>query len=527
MTSPRFNPSPPSLDQEIIINGHKRPAPQWKEIPLVSGSPDSLSAGRSWYYLVLAFLGYIIIQLFYRDYLIDDAFIHLTFARNIIDGKGFTFNGGEPTYGVTAPLWTLLLAGAGKVVGVDPLMVKVLSGLLGGLTIVFWFRLARGVGLSPYWSSLGAMIWGFNAFLGRWSASGMETPLALLLLILAFDAQWRERWGLAGIWCGLATLTRPEVFGLGVLFSFEALTRRNRKGAVVLFSLFLLSLMPWYLYAYFTFHTLTPNPALIKMNVGVASLADLAVNLYRTTGVLFLGNGVEIVIAGAGVIVLLTRRGGVNPWWGRLVALLIVWALFPPVFFLVKGVFVQSRYLLLSFPPILLGAMLVLQAISQHFPSRMAHRWAIGLVSLLVVWQLMVTQFMLLPHIERFKVTMNVLRDFGQELQSSTPQNTLVAVGDVGAVGYYSARPILDLEGLVTRSIIPLRQSHSYDELVEKELFFLVDKPQYLIDKSPQPLRMLFINPQRYKVVDAKVIPRAMVGERPEPIYYVLYQIVD
>ncbi len=41
---------------------------------------------------------------------LDDAWIHQTFARNLVQFKEWSFNPGYPTSGSTSPLWTLLLA---------------------------------------------------------------------------------------------------------------------------------------------------------------------------------------------------------------------------------------------------------------------------------------------------------------------------------------------------------------------------------------------------------------------------------
>ncbi|MEY4069684.1 MAG: hypothetical protein RL721_298, partial [Candidatus Eisenbacteria bacterium] len=53
-----------------------------------------------------------------RDYLTDDTFIHLQYARHLAGGEGFVFNAGERVYGSTSPLWVLLLADA-IAMGVD------------------------------------------------------------------------------------------------------------------------------------------------------------------------------------------------------------------------------------------------------------------------------------------------------------------------------------------------------------------------------------------------------------------------
>ena len=42
---------------------------------------------------------------------LDDSWIHLQFARNLAEGRGFSYNPGVPVSGSTAPLWTLALGG--------------------------------------------------------------------------------------------------------------------------------------------------------------------------------------------------------------------------------------------------------------------------------------------------------------------------------------------------------------------------------------------------------------------------------
>src|SRR5262249_56043145 len=48
---------------------------------------------------------------------LDDSWIHLHFARNLAEGRGFAYNPGVPVAGSTAPLWTLLLAAVARVAG--------------------------------------------------------------------------------------------------------------------------------------------------------------------------------------------------------------------------------------------------------------------------------------------------------------------------------------------------------------------------------------------------------------------------
>ena len=58
---------------------------------------------------------------------LDDSWIHLHFARNLAEGRGFAYNPGVPVSGSTAPLWTLLLAGVFAGLGSHPALAKVLG----------------------------------------------------------------------------------------------------------------------------------------------------------------------------------------------------------------------------------------------------------------------------------------------------------------------------------------------------------------------------------------------------------------
>ena len=58
---------------------------------------------------------------------LDDSWIHMQFARNLAEGRGFSYNPGVPVSGSTAPLWTLALGGAFAVLGSHPVLAKVLG----------------------------------------------------------------------------------------------------------------------------------------------------------------------------------------------------------------------------------------------------------------------------------------------------------------------------------------------------------------------------------------------------------------
>ena len=52
---------------------------------------------------------------------LDDAWIHQTYARNLVENSEWAFLPGQPSSGSTAPLWTVMLA-IGRWLGIEPRM---------------------------------------------------------------------------------------------------------------------------------------------------------------------------------------------------------------------------------------------------------------------------------------------------------------------------------------------------------------------------------------------------------------------
>jgi len=149
---------------------------------------------------------------------LDDSWIHMQFARNLAEGRGFSYNPGVPVSGSTAPLWTLALGGAFAVLGSHPVLAKVLgigatlgtAWLAGRLALAWTDRVAAALLASGLVALTGPMVWG--------ALSGMEVALAALLVTAALLLHARGRAGAAGAALGAAALARPEAVLLLPLF---------------------------------------------------------------------------------------------------------------------------------------------------------------------------------------------------------------------------------------------------------------------------------------------------------------------
>lgn len=146
---------------------------------------------------------------------LDDAWIHLQFARNLGNGQGFSYNTGMPVAGSTAPLWTILLSVPARV-GWDPILTsKVLGTALTIVTAILaaslteWLTRSRGAGFFTGLALALApkMAWG--------SLSGMEVTMYAALVtatVLAYLRALETGSPVWGLLAGLAGFSRPEAF---------------------------------------------------------------------------------------------------------------------------------------------------------------------------------------------------------------------------------------------------------------------------------------------------------------------------
>lgn len=160
-----------------------------------------------------------------RDLTFDDPFITYRYARNLAAGVGPVYNPGEPVLATTAPLFAALLALLARL-GLDvPAAARWLGVLAiagGALVLLAW-----GERAGQRWPGrAAALVYVLCPLL--WLTLGFEAPLLLLLGSAAAFALDERRPALAGLLAGLATGLRGDGAVLAVALGVAALlARRN------------------------------------------------------------------------------------------------------------------------------------------------------------------------------------------------------------------------------------------------------------------------------------------------------------
>lgn len=278
------------------------------------------------------------------DYTPDDTYIYLQYARNLASGEGFSFNEAAPSYGVPGPLWVAVIA-AGTGLGLDPYVVaKTLDLLFASFAILVLYILAFVMLQDKLFALMVAWMFSFDAWFLRWTSSGLETSLTVLLCILVIWYAYRKEYGIASFVTGVLTLVRPEGALMMLAVTGDILLhgeRGSERNLRIVRSLLVFGIVVgvWLVIAFVHFGSIV-SPA--SSTVGFSIARSVGVWL-STVNILGATQGVAIATVAAGFVWIVRRRG-----WRMLRddGFPLIWVIAVPAFYLLFSVPVGSRDLL-------------------------------------------------------------------------------------------------------------------------------------------------------------------------------------
>ena len=155
----------------------------------------------------------------FPQYTGDDAFIHFTYVRNLLERGIIAYNGPHPSFGSSSILWVLLGALASWPTGAIPQTMRVLGATFYVLSVVLAVATVhRQHPLSARGQVLIAVFLTANAVTFRWMSTGMETGLVCLCTVVFLSQADRRRPITTAFLCLMALLVRPEFLLLPLCF---------------------------------------------------------------------------------------------------------------------------------------------------------------------------------------------------------------------------------------------------------------------------------------------------------------------
>ncbi len=392
---------------------------------------------------------------------LDDAWIHQTYARNLALRGEFAFIPGQPSAGSTAPLWSFLLS-LGYLLGLAPLVWTFFLGWVS-LTCVAWMGNRIGFHLSQPGGS--RLPWIGILLAGEWhlvwaAGSGMETALYAFISLLIFWLLTRDRIPtfFAGLVCGVCTWIRPDGLTLiGPVIFTVFLTcsswRDRMLGSFQALVGLLIGLVPYLTFNHALGGAWWPNTFFAKQAEYAIRLQEpFFTRFFRLLSLPWIGVGVLLIPGFFYILWQAWRKRqwaaiAAAAWW---LGYTLIYALFLPVDFQ------HGRYLIPAMPVFfVLGAAGTFQLLQKLTTTP---RWRLvrfaSLATLILVWLVFYARGAL-AYGEDVAIIETEMVDTGQWIVKHTPPDALIAAHDIGAIGYFGQRKMLDLAGLISPEVIP------------------------------------------------------------------------
>ncbi len=415
----------------------------------------------------------------------DDSYIIFRYAQNLIRGWGLVFNSGQKVEGYTSFLWVLLLAGGTRLTHNPIAAAKVLGLILSLSTLLagyFLCRLMATAKLPIY--GLALILTASNTYFIVGSVGGLESPLfssilcwstvAYLKAIRATHPKSQADWCLTtSLLLTLLVLTRPDGVITFLFFWCDAAWRfRKRPINLAHLTVPLASTYtPYFLWRWHYYGFFFPNTFYVKRGGTLALLAQGAAQAGKFFGVQaggwFLCGLVTLAVmlfptAETTVLALAIASRVVFEVWSGGIA---------------PGEF---RFLIPALPLIwILADHVVARGVSASAARPRTQLLLVGTCGLMIVGQLISFWQFRERNAEPERAGMERAHiGLGKWLRTNSPPNATVAVGDIGAVGFWSQRKILDLDGLTDTYISHL--PGAYSEKHDSQ-YVLTQFPEFII----------------------------------------------
>jgi len=432
-------------------------------------------------------------------YTYDDAFITYRMAANLAAGHGFVYNPGEWHLGSTAALYGLILAAFGWLFGASA--IPAASGAISCASM-----LATGLILPAIGAGAGDDASGRRAGVAAgllYAASpllfvtfGGELPFLIALVAGAFLAESRGRCATAAILAALAAVTRPDgVQAIAVVLATMTLRRRRlpwREALIAVAVLLPFLALAWHAYG-------SPLPSTLQ-----AKLAQRDSGLWGTFGRglvdwlrLFLWDSTRPNLGFAPVT-------PPTLWAWIAVGLVVIWRVRALLPLLAWTAIFTGSYTLLRAPfyhwyaaPAALGLCLLAGAglawaidwLASSFVARDRRSLVASVVAVAAAIAISLPPLAALPRTARLNDNVRLYIETGRWLAERTAPRSRVGYYEIGYIGFYGRRPMVDALGLIDPSIAPAVRVHDFGRA------FREARPDYILEKPGAGLNTFLAEP--------------------------------
>ncbi|MBF0550236.1 MAG: hypothetical protein HQK60_06850 [Deltaproteobacteria bacterium] len=407
---------------------------------------DQNSGTVRWIYisLGLTFAICLVATYWFRNFTLDDALIYHRYIQNALEGKGLVYNQGEKFNGLTSPLYSYITLLISWLVNDVTRSQVWLSGACLFATCLVLARLFRQ-------NVIVAMTLPLLVATSRYfyTTFGLETTWFLFLTVLAIQQYEKNKYGLLGVVCSCLLLTRGESVFLVLVLTARHFLERRPFPRIRLFIIPGLILAAHYTFTYWYYGKLLPSTLAAKVYQGKSGLwGDWPCFMH----VAYLGEWVfdncSILMVGVIGISLVGLVSGIR---NRTLVTLLVFTLAWTGFYICLNIPNYHWYYSVNFLLLYTGVAFGLDFFWRLFSPAARkigfpiHQVGLGLMIVLLVG----AQFLMIyTHGGRHGGVWHYMV-IGRWIEQRTAVNSSVACVEIGHIGWYSKRKIIDILGLV------------------------------------------------------------------------------
>lgn len=445
----------------------------------------------------------------------DDAFIHLTFARNLTEYLSFSFFKDEMvTSGSSSPLYTFILA-IGNFFTDNEFFLSYAAGIsMLILSVIIFFKINRLDFKTNYpYLFASVLIFVLDKKMIFFSVSGMETILFVFNLLLSLYYYRTSKVIPLATSLALTVWIRPEgiLFILAIIIDYNYClfcVRNNLKTDVVKLALkntrlifFIMSgsLLLYVFFNLFLSGTILPNTFYAKKAFYSPEFISRESFLKNDVWAFFTSGSyaffmIGFIISSVKVIYDLSKRKINNNF-----LLFIFIIIFISAFWLkmpYSGL--NGRYLVPLIPFYLMisisGFIYLFNSIGK-FDQVCSHfnyiKYIIWLICIYMMSRDLYSERDLFSHECRKNQTIHI--DAANWIRENTLPQDVIATHEIGAIGFYSNRKIIDIVGLVTPELISKLPDENYilvmqDYLKLKDVKYFATMKNWCIVDNANPL---------------------------------------
>jgi hypothetical protein len=404
---------------------------------------------------------------------LDDPWIHLTFARNLVEYGSFSYFKNEMvTAGSTSPIYTLLLA-AGYIFTKNEYFLSFFLGIASfAFSALVIYKLSVSV-LAENWLAIAAaLIFALDRWMNFFAASGMETPLYIFLLLSAYYCYIKRNALLFGFLLALTIWARPDaiafVFAVAIdYFILVYFSKKNpelnkdyglfnNKELIKIGIIFSVVMLLYFAMNMALSGTLLPNTFSAKTAYYSVEFRSRANFLKFEVWGYFTSSSYSLLIVpfiiGALKLIYNIFKSKHNP---LIAALMFIFFLVFLYWYKLPFAAVKGRYLVPIIPFYILISVYGTREFYKYIAVYIKDKKIVN--SLTIIFFTIIIIYSGIAYAgykdEYAEQTHHIsIRNLAAAkwINENTPENSVIATHDIGAIGYYTRRRIVDVAGLVS-----------------------------------------------------------------------------